>query len=183
MRNRTTAAIGGLVLGLSGMLLTPTAASAGTWTDTDPYDPGKFKHDISRIKVTHGPKNLWVRASFWPRVGSPNVTEAWIDTRPGKPGPEFAARRNDGWPRMIQVDRVRRWDYWNSTERRCPRATVRMVSGDVLMKVPRRCLKLGGRKPARVRVTVSSHDEQFVWRTQDWAPRKERFGRHFVRSS
>ncbi|MDN5895341.1 MAG: hypothetical protein L0H93_15120 [Nocardioides sp.] len=182
MRNRTTTPAGLLLLGLVGALLAPTQASAQTWTKHDPHDPGRYVHDISRIKVSHGPRNVWVRTMFFPRVKWVNITSVFIDTRPGNPGPEFHIYWNDMWPHGQIISRIGRWHGPAWHERTCPRANSRVVDGDVLMKIPRRCLRIGGARPARIRVSVNAYDEQFPRRTEDWAPRKQRFGR-FVRSS
>jgi hypothetical protein len=46
-----------------------------------------------------------------------------------------------------------------------------------------RRLDVGRVTPRRVRVTVHAYAEQFVRRTEDWAPRARRFGAHFVHST
>jgi hypothetical protein len=172
-----------MILALASVLLAPAPAQAQVLTFTDPWDRGEFREDISAIKVTHGPRNLFVRMKFFPRVGNVNVTEAWVDTRAGNPGPEFVLWRNDLYPRHLGIDRVDRWNSKGSKARRCARADVRIDEGDVLMKVSRSCLKIAGVAPKRVRVTVHAYDEEFVGRTEDWAPRERRFGARFVHST
>ena len=178
-----TGLVATLLLALTAVVLAPAPAQAKVLSISDPWDPGKFRADISAVKVTHGPRNLFVRMKFFPRVGNVNVTEAWIDTRAGNPGPEFVLSRNDLYPRFLWVYRVNRWDFKGSHARDCEKAGARTDDGDVLLQVPRSCLRIGGVTPKRVRVTAHAYDEQFVHRTEDWAPGERHFGRRFVASS
>lgn len=175
-----------LFLAMIGVVLSPTPSQAQVLTIRDGHDPGRYVDDIRAIKVTHGPKNLFVRIKFFPRVRAArvNVAVAWIDTRKGNRGPEFALRRHDGWPRSLVVTRVDNWRWGGEKDRTCRRARVTVDSGDLLMKVPRGCLRIKDKKPAKARVAVNTYDEQFVRQTQDWAPRARHFGKgRWVRST
>lgn len=172
-----------LLLALTAVVLAPAPAHAEVLTIDDSWNHGEFTADISAVKVTHGPQNLFVRMKFFPRVGNVNVTEAWIDTRAGNPGPEFVLSRNDLYPHFVWVYRVNRWDFKGSHARDCEKATAGTDDGDVLLRVPRACLRIRGVAPNRVRVTAHAYDEEFVDQTEDWAPGKRHFGRRFVHSS
>jgi hypothetical protein len=183
LARRGTALVPTLLMVLALVVLAPVLAQAQVLTIPDPRDRGQYRYDISAIKVTHGPRNLFVRTKTFSPVRYVNVAEAWIDTRAGNPGPEFLLYRNTFAPRHLAIVRVDRWHARDWRDRRCARAEVRIDRGDLLMKAPRRCLRIGGVTPQRVRVTVHTYDEQFVHSTEDWAPRERRFGARFVYSS
>jgi hypothetical protein len=182
MRKTLAALVPALFVALVCVVLTPATAQAQVLTIKDPYDKGWLVEDIRAVKITHGPTNVFVRTAFYPRA-NPEVVVAWIDTRKGDSGPEFALRRHAGWPKLIGVTRVDDWRWGGEKERRCAGASVRIDDGDILMKVPRHCIRIDGAAPRRVRVAVHAYDEQFVDRTEDWAPRERRFGARFVYST
>lgn len=161
---------------LLGTISFAPPAQAQKVTFRDGYDPGKWVEDIRAVKVTHGPRNVWVRTMFYPRA-NPEVVVAWLDTRKRNRGPEFGLRRHVGWPRLMGVTRVDTWRWGSAKDRRCAKARVWRDRHDIVMKVPRRCLRIKGKKPKKLRVSINAYDEQFPKRTQDWAPGRRTWSR------
>ena len=106
---RLLAAAGGLALavGLAG------PAAAETTTFDDGADATASLNDILRVKVNHGVGQVAVRISFTDlrkkSAGGPASIGIFLDTRPGRKGPEFrlGSGLNEGTD--FQLMRMKNW--------------------------------------------------------------------------
>lgn len=165
-----------------------SAASADVWSKTDPTeDVENGIGDISKIRVDNGHDRLRLRTKFYEGYAEGDVY-FYLDTVRRNRGPEFRVKvyldeftRRGALPRnVISVHRVERFGRESIGRRACPRRSGWISRTDnVNVTVPRACLKIGGRAPKAVRLSVS------VFRVYggpdfngDWddAPRRHTFG-------
>lgn len=177
-----------ICLTLTALVVLPlTAAHADTWRTNDPKDNGGGIGDVSRIRVDNAPRNLFLRVKYYEGAAEGNVN-IFIDTRRSNPGPEFRIMASvdpevSDWLGFVELYRVDNWKTRRLAHaRRCDGMTARADEDvNLSFKVPRRCLKINGRLPGAVRMSLRSGS---VYGgpggespTFDWAPRWRGFGR------
>lgn len=149
-------------------LLTPSARAEVKWIE-DPKE-ADVQYDISAVKVTYGPKNLFVRVKY---RGLPGYeARVWIDTRSGDQGPEFLSTWTAMRPRK-SLYRVNNFEADGQTKRTCANLDITYYSKtnvDLLFMIPRGCMKIDKVTPKGVRVAVVA--EANWW---DWVPAQNRF--------
>lgn len=177
-----TALLTSLVIAL-GVTALAAPASADRATVDDPRDnePGIVDlGDIDRVVVRHTKRALLVRVHFY--VDAYDSTHTWIDTGGGKK-PDFVIRL---WSAQSGGSRgVFRTDRWGSPynpgqERvKCANWRGRYIESgdhdDVVVRVPRRCLRTDGVQPARLRIAVASGTDECCG-AYDWSPKRRTFG-------
>jgi len=116
---------------------------------------------------------VWVTVRMDGRTG--DELTAYVDTRAGNHIPEFEVRWSAWKPGRWRLYRVDRWGFPSGTpgavELSCGTrdADARLAAPAVVtLKVPRRCLAIGGVRPERLRVAVSSYVEGYAG--GDWSP-------------
>jgi hypothetical protein len=181
-RSRSTAVVA-LVLALTGLLVSPAAASESTiWDRRGDGSNGaggggaRKWGDLRQVRIDHADRYVDVMAL--PPVGGMAADEYffWIDVAGTDPEPDLVA-----WLTFVTGNDVslhRTDGFGDLGRRRCslapPRFDVNQQS--VEFRIPRRCLRLHGadEPPTRIRFAVETWME---YEPADWAPRREGFGR------
>jgi hypothetical protein len=159
-------------------------AAAETWKASDPLGDGgsgTYSSDLVRVKVNHAERRIYIRVRYDEFVGE--VLKGHLDLRRPNPGPEFNwlfapqfapyttnLYRVDGWGSVLSPGSS--WDLHP-----CQGLRTRQVSAQppvFVTGIPRRCLRLGGSPPARIRVSVAAGDavggSDWVPGRREWSP-------------
>ncbi|WP_205472860.1 hypothetical protein [Nocardioides sp. SYSU D00038] len=154
-------------------LLAPAGASAETEVVTDPrgdsysgadYEPGPPSSsdwgDITRVVLEHTRQRFSVVVRLNPATYPPDLYEARLDTRPGRPGPELQVffgvdAYDDDLPPYVTLYRMN-----GITEIRCKGARSKALGSaggkaGHRISIPRSCLG----NPRKVRVKLTSGQE------------------------
>lgn len=152
-------------------LLAPSARAEIVWINDANDSP---QEDISAVKVTYGPKNLFVRVKYY--GGSPDYwAYAWLDTKKADTGPEFVMTWDFMAPNRIDLRRVNNFQWGGGKERTCAAMDMTYEGGELLFKMPRGCLRIDKVTPTGLRVSVQSEDQGLP--PDDWAPEYHKFSR------
>ncbi|MBB6626074.1 hypothetical protein H5V45_01955 [Nocardioides sp. KIGAM211] len=171
------------------LVVTGPAAHAGTWSHTDPTGDARVgasgstgEGDIGRVKATANqrtlrlswraaPEGTWTNGMFWQ-----------LDTVKSDAGPEFMISWTYDLSGRAYLGRIESWTKgWagGPSATRCKGLKVAAASGSTPgqdYRVPLRCLKTAGVKPARIRVNLESSDLSSSY-ALDAARGHHRFGR------
>lgn len=168
-----------LLISLTVLALTSVAAPAHAerWSGSDPArdhvvpetgEDYRGRGDIVRVDVDHAPRRVLVDTVF--RTGPYDEMTIFLDTRPTRPGPEFAFYKT-----FYGVSLYRSGPGHAFGRRlQCRDMDVTLDHRTWRAQINRGCLRgPAGRRPAQVRVQVHSADETY-YMASDWAPGRGR---------
>ncbi|HET7689895.1 MAG TPA: hypothetical protein VFK41_05935 [Nocardioidaceae bacterium] len=154
-------------------------AAAESWATDDPAGDGAPEQwgDVVQVRANHSLRRVWVRVTYAHTQG--DLLNVYLDTRARNEGPEFNVQVNGDWPDQSAVYRID--DFGRpyapgrgAVERECTGLRSWLLDDEptILVRVPRRCLRVGANDPARVRVSVLSANTLAV---VDWAPGRREY--------
>lgn len=164
--------IAAALMGAVAVIGLAAPAQAATWHRADADDPSTYT-DISSVRVSHTTHRVVVRTNYY-KMGGYDVETVFYDTRPHRPGPEFALTVND------LSDFGPTLELWRASGFHATRYEVRCTglkgtagAADYWTAVPNHCLAGSGAAPANVRVSVKAHS--YVGKAVDWAPSRRHY--------
>ncbi len=128
--------------------------------------------DVTKVRVDHAPKRVYVDTVF--RVEPYDLLEVELDTRKGRPGPEFYLLKT-----YLGVSLWRYKAKRHTTREKCADKGVQYLPKQKtwVAHVNRGCLKSPkGDTPQQVRVRVLSASDDYYF-TLDYVPGKHRYSR------
>lgn len=170
---RVTARLAAVGAALAGLVVIAPPAQADVWHDRDPVDRDLYAGDIERVRVHHAERNVFVKVDFHDEMY--DFVSVWLDTRPGREGPEYGALLDRSTGSFDQwLARARGFRFGRYVRCRAMTSSYERGHDTVRMTIPRRCLRHDGSAPRRLRAAVISEGEG---RDTDWAPGRRQFGR------
>ena len=170
-----------LALGLAAVMAVAAPAAAEWWETDDVVGDGvgdgdESYGDLVHVKVNHSLRRVFVRVRYHKTRG--DVLVAYLDTRARNAGPEFSVMVGE-WPQdrsLYRVDDFGRVHAGgrSANPRECQGLRAQLFDDNeaMLISVPRRCLKVAGHPPARLRASVVAAD---TLSSGDWVPGHREF--------
>lgn len=166
-------AAAGLSIGLVGLA---APADAARYSIDDPADAGGSNNDVLAFTYVHGKANVrFVIDVDDLRASSGAGATIYIDTRGGRPGPEFALGTGLGSGTDYALYRTQ--SNWRPAKGSHPincdyQVKLKYKADKAVATVSRECLRM----PKRVRASVKVVDSVGGKTVRDWAPGAKKFG-------
>lgn len=187
--SRLTGVIAALLTTLLTTLLTvliapPAQADRVVVPDEDSADA--YPGDVDRVVIDHDRRTVRIRVHYV--ADAYDFTNGWFDTR-GDAGPDLAFRLWRSEPELGRgIYRAREWGSHfapGDSRRQCRGFRGRYVRpGDhevVRLTVPRRCLRVRGEGPRRLRLSVATGTDT-AGPPSDWVPGRREWSRRVPRA-